>query len=97
VGIYPSGQAALRHSPDVQIVCERCIGDDVDLTILVPGAEREPFESIPNTQHPTNAPNTSRQGSKPSRAGSTQNNKQQNNSNNGGMEPKAVDNSRKAE
>lgn len=46
VGIYPSGQAAIRREPDIEIVCNHChpIGDDP--IRLAPGALFEPFESV---------------------------------------------------
>jgi hypothetical protein len=43
VGIYPSGQDVLRHCRDVRIVCVQCLGH----AFPTPGAEREPFESVP--------------------------------------------------
>jgi hypothetical protein len=44
-GIYPSGQAAMRRDPSLEIMCSDCQGH-VDVAILAPGAELEPFESV---------------------------------------------------
>jgi hypothetical protein len=51
VGIYPSGQAALKRDPTLQIVCSVCDTGPTPgrRTILAPGAEREPFESVKAT------------------------------------------------
>jgi hypothetical protein len=48
VGIYPSGQAALKRDPTLQIVCSVCDPGPTPgrRTILAPGAEREPLESV---------------------------------------------------
>jgi hypothetical protein len=46
VGIYPSGQAALRHNPSLDIICSHC-NEPASVTVLAPGALREPFESVP--------------------------------------------------
>jgi len=48
VGIYPSGQAALKRDPSLTVICQVC---DARLphhgpTALAPGASREPFESV---------------------------------------------------
>ena len=37
------GQDVLRHCRDVRIVCVQCLGH----ASATPGAEREPFESVP--------------------------------------------------
>jgi hypothetical protein len=48
VGIYPSGQAILRERPATRIVCSHCyVPARHDVEMLAPGAEREPFESLP--------------------------------------------------
>lgn len=44
VGIYPSGQAVLRHDPTTRIICSEC-REPADIEVLAPGAEFEPFES----------------------------------------------------
>jgi hypothetical protein len=46
VGIFPSGQAMLRRHPRLHLVCNRCSNPDA-FSVLAPGAEAEPFESIP--------------------------------------------------
>jgi hypothetical protein len=46
VGIYPSGQDVLRLHPEARIICSHCV-EPVDVAVLAPGAEREPFESVP--------------------------------------------------
>ena len=46
VGIYPSGQEALRRFPAMRIVCVQCI-EPHTREVLVPGALDEPFESVP--------------------------------------------------
>ena len=46
VGIYPSGQDMLRRDPTVRVICSHCV-EPVDVAVLAPGAEREPFESVP--------------------------------------------------
>lgn len=50
VGIYPSGQEALKHDPTMEIVCSVCNEADHDPWVgtLAPGALREPFESVAN-------------------------------------------------
>ena len=45
VGIYPSGQAMLRRFPEARVVCSHCVEPTL-VTVLAPGAEREPFESV---------------------------------------------------
>jgi len=45
VGIYPSGQAALRRDPMMIVVCQVC-ADPPKRYELAPGAEIEPFESV---------------------------------------------------
>jgi DNA-directed RNA polymerase subunit RPC12/RpoP len=48
VGIYPSGQAMLRHHSDTAIVCSVCsAARPVAETILAPGVVEELFESVP--------------------------------------------------
>jgi hypothetical protein len=44
VGIYPSGQEAMKKWKDVEIVCQVCRPIDGGEP-LVPGAEREAWES----------------------------------------------------
>lgn len=44
VGIYPSGQQAMREHPDIEVVCAVCQSPGPRAQ-LAPGAEREPFES----------------------------------------------------
>ena len=48
VGIYPSGQAILANDPSIEIVCNVCheAEPSPNLSILAPGAEHEPFESV---------------------------------------------------
>jgi len=46
VGIYPSGQAMLRRFPEARVICSHC-REPYLVTVLAPGAEREPFESVP--------------------------------------------------
>lgn len=46
VGIYPSGQAAIKQAPDLEIVCSVCHPPG-DAPVLAPGALFEPFESKP--------------------------------------------------
>lgn len=47
VGVYPSGQNAMKNVPNLVLVCSVCKGPfDVFSTPLAPGAEREPFESV---------------------------------------------------
>jgi hypothetical protein len=46
VGIYPSGQDVLRRFPTARIICSHCV-EPVDVAVLAPGAEDEPFESVP--------------------------------------------------
>ena len=51
VGIYPSGQAALRRDPMLTVVCQVCIATDApERYELAPGAENEPLESIKRKQ-----------------------------------------------
>lgn len=45
VGIYPSGQSAMKQYPDIEIVCQVCNPPDGSQE-LAPGAEQEPFESV---------------------------------------------------
>ena len=48
VGIYPSGQKALRRVRGLTIICEKCHATrPCDVLILAPGAEAEPGESRP--------------------------------------------------
>jgi hypothetical protein len=43
VGVYPSGQKAMKHWPNMKIVCSRCASPD-DFDISIPAAEtREEF------------------------------------------------------
>jgi hypothetical protein len=44
VGIYPSGQRAMRENPGIVVVCQVC-RSPADITALAPGAEHEPMES----------------------------------------------------
>jgi hypothetical protein len=44
-GIYPSGQAAIRCDPTIEIMCHVCQGEFQD-GILAPGALFEPAESV---------------------------------------------------
>ena len=44
VGIYPSGQAALKRDPNMKPVCQVCHPNPA-MAPLAPGAEFEPFES----------------------------------------------------
>jgi hypothetical protein len=55
VGIYPSGQAALKRDPTLKIVCSVCDPGPMPgrVTILAPGAVREPFESVKATHNRT--------------------------------------------
>lgn len=47
VGIYPSGQAALRHQPDLTITCDVCYKAGVaDVPFVLPGAVQESEESV---------------------------------------------------
>jgi len=45
VGIYPSGQQVMRQRPDVEIVCQVCMGPVSRTAQLAPGAIAEPFQS----------------------------------------------------
>jgi hypothetical protein len=45
-GIYPSGQAAIRREPDIEVVCNHCHPIADDPVRLAPGAGIEPFESV---------------------------------------------------
>jgi hypothetical protein len=51
VGIYPSGQAVLRRSPTMPIICDVCFAarPEAPLTLraLAPGAVEELDESVP--------------------------------------------------
>jgi hypothetical protein len=47
VGIYPSGQRMLQLDPSLKLVCNHCNDPDAFMTVLAPGAETEPFESVP--------------------------------------------------
>ena len=44
VGIYPSGQKAMKQSPDIKVVCQVCSPPGPD-SRLARGAEIEPFQS----------------------------------------------------
>ena len=46
--VYPSGQAAIRRDPGMEIVCSHCHGP-VTGAALAPGAASEPFESVKRT------------------------------------------------
>jgi hypothetical protein len=48
VGIYPSGQAALKRDPTLKIICTVCdaLRPHPGPTALAPGALHEPFESV---------------------------------------------------
>jgi hypothetical protein len=48
VGIYPSGQAMLRHDT-TRIICDVC-RSPADIEFLAPGAEVEPLESVAATK-----------------------------------------------
>lgn len=53
VGIYPSGQKALRDNPGIEIVCEVCALSDAKGFILaerLPGVEQERRESVDFTK-----------------------------------------------
>lgn len=51
VGIYPSGQSVLDRHPDMVIVCQICAETTpFDIGVLAPGADRELFESVPNSK-----------------------------------------------
>lgn len=54
VGIYPSGQEAMKKYPDIELVCQVCKSPG-GVQILAPGAEREPFESETNEEWFKNA------------------------------------------
>lgn len=45
VGIYPSGQAAMREHPKIRVVCQVCRLPG-PAAHLAPGAEAEPFQSV---------------------------------------------------
>jgi hypothetical protein len=45
VGIFPSGQNALKTVPDLKIVCQKCVPPS-DLNVVLPGALREATESV---------------------------------------------------
>ncbi len=48
VGIYPSGQEAIRRYPIIELVCDHCMSGLVAAT-LAPGAgPNEASESVPN-------------------------------------------------
>ena len=52
VGIYPSGQAALRFDPSLAIQCQICAQKEpARIQILAPGALEERFQSY---AHPIN-------------------------------------------
>jgi hypothetical protein len=46
VGIYPSGQRALREYEGLRIVCDEC-RDQSAFMLLAPGAREERTESVP--------------------------------------------------
>ena len=46
VGIYPSGQEALKICPEAKLRCNRCYKGDVLKDALAPGALHELFESV---------------------------------------------------
>lgn len=51
VGIYPSGQAALKRDPELLIVCSVCSEKEPpEFRLLAPGALTEPFESTKKTK-----------------------------------------------
>lgn len=53
VGIYPSGQLAMKKYPDLEIVCAVCEPPSSEsASILAPGALMEPFESVPKGKKP---------------------------------------------
>lgn len=45
IGIYPSGQRALRDVPGIKAVCQMCRTPG-PRAALAPGAEVEPFQSV---------------------------------------------------
>jgi hypothetical protein len=45
VGVYPSGQQAMRDYPGIQLVCQVCQTPG-PAAKLAPGADREPFQSV---------------------------------------------------
>ena len=45
VGVYPSGQRLMKEMPDIVLVCQVC-KEDADISMLAPGAEDEPFQSV---------------------------------------------------
>ena len=49
VGIYPSGQMALKYGVGVEIICQVCSEKlpPSDLSVLAPGALEEIGESVP--------------------------------------------------
>lgn len=48
VSIYPSGQAAIKKIPELEVVCNVCYPpEQADVLIPAPGALREPSESEP--------------------------------------------------
>lgn len=50
VGVYPSGQSALKADPTLEVVCSECAEREPipvnTMVALAPGAEREPLESV---------------------------------------------------
>jgi hypothetical protein len=50
VGIFPSGQKALREMPELEIVCDVCAGDTTavfNTGTMLPGVRQEARESLP--------------------------------------------------
>ena len=53
VGIYPSGQQAIREHPGIEIVCDVCAGDPALAFLFgekLPGTDQERRESIDFTK-----------------------------------------------
>jgi hypothetical protein len=45
VGIYPSGQEAMKQCPGIRLTCQVCKMPGPDAA-LAPGADIEPFQSV---------------------------------------------------
>jgi hypothetical protein len=45
VGIYPSGQNAMKRYPDIEVVCHVC-ETSANYSVLADGALLEPFQSV---------------------------------------------------
>lgn len=50
VGIFPSGQKAIRERPDMEIVCEVCAGDTWMSAARLPGWRQEAREAVDFTK-----------------------------------------------